>query len=114
MTKYLTFVLGFYVSQMIKRWWDQVKLLPEIDPITNVLAAFVQRDFDEVEVEGAAAALEFRKKIARYCLLSWTLCMSSISKPLNQKLRNLRKKLLYSFWKFRGFLIFFVLYPDIF
>merc|ERR550519_3259108 len=80
MTKFLTFVLGFYVSQMIKRWWDQVKLLPEIEPITNVLAAFVQRDFDETEVEGAAAALDFRKKIARYCLLSWTMCMSSISK----------------------------------
>jgi len=87
MVKLLVFILGFYVSQMIKRYWDQVKLLPEIEPVSNALAAFIQRDFkcDGSEAEGEAAALELRKKIARYCLLSWTMCLSSICRPLNDK-----------------------------
>ena len=68
--------------------------------MTNALAAFVQRDFDSdgSEMEGEAAALHLKKKLARYCLLSWTLCMASISKPLNDKFNTaqqfLEKKLL--------------------
>ena len=46
-TKYLTFILGFYVGQMIKRWWDQVKSLPQIELVTNCLAGFIQLEFKE-------------------------------------------------------------------
>jgi len=93
MVKLLVFILGFYVSQMIKRYWDQVKLLPAIEPVCNALAAFIQRDFksDGSEAEGEAAALDLRKKIARYCLLSWTMCLSHICKPLHDQFNTAQK-----------------------
>ena len=77
-TKYLTFILGFYVSQMITRWWDQVKSLPFIEPITNCLSGFVQMTFKD-DLKSKESALELNKKIARYCLLSWTMCLVSIT-----------------------------------
>ena len=82
--KYLTFVLGFYVGQMIKRWWDQVRSLPDIDSITNCMAGYVQVEFKE-DQEAQDSALRLRKKIVRYCLLSWTMCLASISPPLQAK-----------------------------
>jgi len=85
--KYLTFILGFYVGQMIKRWWDQVMSLPYIDPIANGLAGFVQVEFKD-DLKSKEAALDLRKKIARYCLLSWTMCFSTISIPLQRKFKS--------------------------
>jgi len=92
-TKYLTFILGFYVGQMIKRWWDQVKSLPQIELVTNCLAGFIQLEFKEEHSNGQkvedatarVAARDLKKKIVRYCLLSWTMCLSSFSKPLQKK-----------------------------
>jgi len=88
-TKYITFVLGFYVGQVIKRWWDQVKDIPDIDSVTNCLAGFVQLEFkdeDEKKRQQAADdALRLKKKIVRYCLLSWTMCLATISPPLKSK-----------------------------
>ena len=86
-TRYLTFILGFYVGQMIKRWWDQVKSIPDIDSITNCMAGFVQLEFKDEETKAKTAALELKKKIVRYCLLSWTMCFASISPPLKDKFK---------------------------
>ena len=84
-----TFVLGFYVGQVIKRWWDQVKDIPDIDSVTICLAGFVQLEFkdeDEKKRQQAADdALRLKKKIVRYCLLSWTMCLATISPPLKSK-----------------------------
>ena len=87
-TKYLTFVLGFYVGQMIKRWVDQVKAMPDLHSITNSLAGFIQLDFNSdgtVDVEKKTFALKLRKKILRYCLLSWTMCLATISSQFKGK-----------------------------
>ena len=86
-TRYLTFILGFYVGQMIKRWWDQVKSIPYIDSITNCMAGFVQLEFKDEESKAKVAALELKKKVVRYCLLSWTMCLASISPPLKEKFK---------------------------
>jgi len=86
-TKYLTFILGFYVGQMIKRWWDQVKSLPDIDSITNCLAGFVQLEFDDNQ-KAQDNALRLKKKVVRYCLLAWTMCLAAISPPLHQKFES--------------------------
>ena len=85
-TRYLTFILGFYVGQMIKRWWEQVKCLPDVDSITNVMAGFIQLEFKD-DVKAKDAALELKKKIVRYCLLSWTMCLAVISPPLHEKFK---------------------------
>jgi len=85
-TRYLTFILGFYVGQMIKRWWDQVRSIPEIDSITNCMAGFVQLEFKD-DMKAKDAALELKKRIVRYCFLSWTMCLASISPPLQEKFK---------------------------
>ena len=86
-TRYLTFILGFYVGQMIKRWWDQVKSIPYIDSITNCMAGFVQLEFKDEESKAKTAALELKKKVVRYCLLSWTMCLAAISPPLKDRFK---------------------------
>ena len=83
-TSYLTFILGFYVGQMIKRWWDQVKSMPDIDLVTNCMAGFVQLEFKD-DMQARSSALDLKKKIVRYCLLSWTMCMSTVSVPVKEK-----------------------------
>lgn len=35
----MSFVLGFYVSLVVKRWWDQYKLLPWPDTLALFLNA---------------------------------------------------------------------------
>jgi len=89
-SKYLTFILGFYVGQMITRWWDQVKSLPYIDPITNSLSGFIQIEFKD-DLKSKESALDLKKKIARYCLLSWTMCLAHVSHPLQLKFKTADK-----------------------
>ena len=86
-TRYLTFILGFYVGQMIKRWWDQVKSMPDIDLVTNFMAGFVQLEFKD-DMQARSSALDLKKKIVRYCLLKWTMCMSTLSVPLKEKFKT--------------------------
>ena len=37
----MTFVLGFYVSLIVKRWWDQYNLLPWPDSLAIYIAGKV-------------------------------------------------------------------------
>ena len=91
-TRYLTFILGFYVGQMIKRWWDQVKSLPDIDSITNCMAGFIQLEYKDEDSNknqsSRNSALCLRKTIVRYCLLSWTMCLAPLSPPLQEKFKS--------------------------
>ena len=86
-TRYLTFILGFYVGQIIKRWWDQGKSLPYIDSITNCMAGFVQLEFKDDE-KSKDSSLGLKKTIVRYCLLSWTMCLAPLSPPLQEKFKS--------------------------
>ena len=91
-TRYLTFILGFYVEQMIKRWWDQVKSLPNIDSINNCMAGFIQLEFKDEDINknetARNSALILKKSIVRYCLLSWTMCLAPLSSPLQEKFKS--------------------------
>jgi len=75
--KDLTFLLGFYVSMVAKRWWDQVALIPEIDQLATLLGGLVM-----VGPENTEQALNFKKTVLRHCLLSYLLLMRKISKGL--------------------------------
>eukprot|EP00092_Neocalanus_flemingeri_P011927 GFUD01012859.1.p1 GENE.GFUD01012859.1~~GFUD01012859.1.p1 ORF type:complete len:435 (-),score=93.53 GFUD01012859.1:908-2068(-) len=81
MTRLLTFLLGFYVSTICKRWWDQVSKLPDADNLGLVLGGLV---WAQSEAE-ADAARDFKKTILRYTHLSWTMCLARISTPLSNK-----------------------------
>ena len=72
-TKILTFLLGFFVSTISKRWWDQVKLVP--NPMSLAIRA------NGIMVPGEKA-LEVKKNILRYAMASWLLCLRPISKCL--------------------------------
>lgn len=37
----MSFVLGFYVSLIVKRWWEQYKLLPWPDTLALFISAAI-------------------------------------------------------------------------
>jgi len=79
LTSLITFLLGFYVTTIARRWWEQVSKLPDADNIVLILGGLVWTD------SKPEAALKFKKTIIRYALLSWTMCLSQISSPLRHK-----------------------------
>ena len=38
----ITFVLGFYVALVVKRWWDQYLAIPWVDRSATQIGAYVQ------------------------------------------------------------------------
>ena len=89
MTRILTLLVGFYVAFIVRTWWEQIRILPTIDSLCIAMGAFISVDScvkeDEVviDVDDKVISLkQFKKDIARYFLLSWTMCMCRISKPL--------------------------------
>ena len=76
-TKVITFVLGFFVATMMKRWWSQISMLPDITQVAMKLNALVcPKNTDETE-----QAKEMKKTILRYCMLSYYLLMIEITNP---------------------------------
>jgi len=84
MTKLITFLLGFYVAMIAKRWWDQIGKLPDAVNFCLVLGGLVWSK-DKPGPTSAQASLQFKKTVIRYLLLSWTMCLSGISTPLKEK-----------------------------
>ena len=67
----MTFVLGFYVTLIVGRWWDQYKMLPWPDS----LAIFVVGLLREVKGTVLCGYLDFLKIIHFVSLSSnvWTI-----------------------------------------
>ena len=80
MGKEMTFLLGFYVSNIVKRWWDTYKTLPWPDSLVAISHALV--DFK------SERSMEFCQTILRYCMLSYILCIRRLSKALKQMFPN--------------------------
>jgi len=80
MVKVLGFLLGFYTATVMKRWWSQISHMPMITDVTMVLNGIVLPG-----EKGPYSAMKLKKKLLRYCLLSWTLLMSKISPILKAK-----------------------------
>ena len=59
----ITFLTGFYVSQVVNRWWDQFMSLPWPDTLAMKLVAFapgtVNYDFNSTNVKTANSYLFF-------------------------------------------------------
>ena len=72
--KDLTFLLGFYVSNIVRRWWTQYQLLPW--PDTIVLLSHGLVNFQ------AEKSVEFCQTVMRYGMLSYILCIRRLSKAL--------------------------------
>ena len=67
----MTFVLGFYVSLIVKRWWDQYNLLPWPDS----LAIFIVGLLQGVDERGRL----MRRNIMRYVLLAYVITLRRVS-----------------------------------
>lgn len=92
MTRILTLLVGFYVGFIMRTWASTLRYLPSIDALCMAMGSFVVVDsgVDEDKVgvilDGRKISIrQFKKDIARYFLLAWTMCMSRISKPLKDK-----------------------------
>ena len=77
----LTFVLGFYVSLIIKRWWKQYSLLPWPDSMAMYTAAFLTGKEERQRL--------MRRNIIRYVLLSYCMTMRAVSFRVKKRFPDL-------------------------
>ncbi|CAK1554200.1 unnamed protein product [Leptosia nina] len=67
----MSFVLGFYVSLVVKRWWEQYKLLPWPD----TLALFISAGIPGADETGRL----MRRNIVRYAILAYVITLQRVS-----------------------------------
>ena len=75
------------------RWWKQVTANPSIDSVCLSLSGIV---FSTTESKERITddEIQFKKKIARYCLLSWTMCFSNFSQCLKNSFNDEKVKMI--------------------
>lgn len=77
----LSFVLGFYVSYVAGRWWQQFLAIPWPDKLFHSIACFVE-GFDE-------DSRILRRSLMRYMNLALILVLRSISSAVKQRFPTL-------------------------
>ncbi|XP_049886213.1 bestrophin-4 isoform X3 [Pectinophora gossypiella] len=70
----MSFVLGFYVSLIVKRWWEQYKLLPWPD----TLALFISAGIPGAVSKDETGRL-MRRNIVRYAILAYVITLQRVS-----------------------------------
>ncbi|XP_038216284.1 bestrophin-4 isoform X3 [Zerene cesonia] len=70
----VSFVLGFYVSLVVKRWWEQYKLLPWPD----TLALFISAGIPGAVSKDETGRL-MRRNIVRYAILAYVITLQRVS-----------------------------------
>lgn len=73
----VAFVLGFYVSLVITRWWNQLIHIPWPDCMALFVTANVQGHDDRGRL--------LRRTIVRYLCLAYVITMSSISSAVKKR-----------------------------
>ena len=79
----MAFVLGFYVSLVVGRWWDQFNSIPWPDR----LAMFVTAHMHGHDERGRM----MRRTLMRYVCLSYLITMSSICAPVKKRFPTFSK-----------------------
>ena len=79
----LTFLLGFYVSLVVKRWWEQYCKLPWPDNIAVYLRGLLPGNEDRKR--------KVRRTVIRYCLLSYVLCIRRLSVRLRKRFPSMQE-----------------------
>lgn len=67
----MSFVMGFYVSLVVKRWWEQYKLLPWPDTLALFLNAGIPGADERQRL--------MRRNIVRYAVLSYVITLQRVS-----------------------------------
>lgn len=73
----VAFILGFYVSLVVNRWWEQFKAIP----YPSRMAMFVSALLTGNDERGRL----MRRTIMRYLCLSYVITMSSISPGVKKR-----------------------------
>ncbi|KAL9894667.1 bestrophin 1 isoform 1-T3 [Glossina fuscipes fuscipes] len=77
----LSFVLGFYVSIVMTRWWNQYTSIPWPDPIAVFVSAHVHGQDERGRV--------MRRTVMRYVCLCLTMVLTNISPRVKKRFPNL-------------------------
>jgi len=73
----MTFVLGFYVSLIVKRWWDQYNLLPWPDSLAIYIAGLLHGEDEKGRL--------MRRNIMRYFQLAYVITLRRVSLRVNKR-----------------------------
>ncbi|KAF0773971.1 bestrophin-4-like [Aphis craccivora] len=73
----LSFILGFYVTYVAKRWWNQYLAIPWPDRAMHVIAMYVEGNDDY--------GCMIRRSLMRYLILTLILVLRSISSPVKKR-----------------------------
>ncbi|XP_068143120.1 bestrophin-4 [Drosophila tropicalis] len=76
----LSFVLGFYVSVIVSRWWSQYITVPWPDPLAVYVSALVRGQDEHGRL--------MRRTIMRYMCLGLTMVLSMISPVIKRRFPN--------------------------
>ena len=91
----LTFLVGFYVSFIVRNWWQNVKIFPGIDTLCITISSFISVD-PKIKEKNAeiivnrkiVSVKKFKKDVARLFLLSWAMCFCRVSCRLRRRFEN--------------------------
>ena len=78
----LTFVLGFYVSLIVSRWWEQYTLLPWPDSMAILVITFLTGKEERQRL--------MRRNIIRYVLLSYCMATRAVSFRVKKRFPDLQ------------------------
>jgi len=75
LAKDMVFLLGFFVKQIVARWWSTWEAVPLPDPLSLICHSIVEK---------TPKGKRWAARINRYCLLSYVLCLRRISRALQR------------------------------
>ncbi|CAJ0577169.1 unnamed protein product, partial [Mesorhabditis spiculigera] len=82
----VTFVLGFYVSEVAKRWWKVWMEIPWPDTVGLCIVAFYR---DRKDAKGKAEDRMTRCTVVRYLVLSYVLVFRDINERIRKRFPTL-------------------------
>jgi len=77
----VAFILGFYVSLVVSRFWEQLNLLPWPHRLASFVSSLVQGSDERGRL--------LRRTILRYANLAYVLTMRSICFPVKKRFPSL-------------------------
>uniref|UniRef100_A0A8C2M3N9 Bestrophin n=1 Tax=Cricetulus griseus TaxID=10029 RepID=A0A8C2M3N9_CRIGR len=78
----ISFVLGFYVTLVVTRWWNQYESLPWPDRLMTQVSGFVEGKDEQ--------GRRLRRTLMRYAILGQVLIMRSISTAVYKRFPSLQ------------------------
>ncbi|XP_065580879.1 bestrophin-4-like isoform X2 [Artemia franciscana] len=81
----LTFILGFYVNLVVKRWWEMFQALPGLDNIAIYVSTSIHGQDERSRL--------LRRTIMRYLNLAYVMVMSNISAPVKKRFPTMKHML---------------------